>query len=389
MKIIDRLLKKEKGRVVSQTVILAMIFGFIAGVVGQIVSDVYIDPYGQNYNLSGAENDITPVIPELKKVKKFIGIQQDFEVNSSVVKVYPTLAGIYYKKAAGTDQLKRVYLANEILASGSVLTSDGWILTQGQVFNNSKKEQLAVVYSGKVYDASQLIFDRATGVTFIKIAGSNFPVISLGDSDEATTGQLALSLNYFGDTLVSNIKDKRYQKISKDDDLVVSSESNFMPILLSDSFKNNFVGSPLVNLSGEMIGIVSEAGKDSQFLTVVPVNQFRNVILDVLRSGVIKRPYLGLNYLDLTLAVGLDSALTQNQKTGILIWQSPKANSPAAAADLKANDIILTIDDQSLDANTNLTDILNQYQPNDEVVLNVLRQGKSLKVKVKLGTMSK
>lgn len=390
MKFLKLLFKKETEHLISQTVILALVVGFAAGMVGQIVADVYINPYDQNLGLFDSNNqNIQPIVPELKKVKKFIGIQQDFEVNNSITKVYPSIVGIYNKKASSNDLLKKAYLPSDFLTTGSILTSDGWILSQGQIFNNLKKEQFTVIYNGKVYPVNQLVFDKLTGVSFLKIQASNLPVITLGDSDETSAGQLAVTLNYFSDILVSNIKNNEFIKTVKETDLVVSSESVNRSIVLSEGFSNNYLGAPLINLSGEMIGIISEAGKDNQTQTAVPINQFRNIILDVMRSGQIKRPFLGLNYIDIANAAGLDGNLLQNQKTGALIWQNPKANTPAAVAGLKANDIILTVDGLVIDKNTSLNDIINQYKSGDELVVEYFRQGKNLKANVKLGMIAK
>jgi serine protease Do len=136
-----------------------------------------------------------------------------------------------------------------------------------------------------------------------------------------------------------------------------------------------------------MIGVLAQGAPEAGSSYAVPVNQFRNIILDVLRNGQIKRPWLGINYVDLTGISGWDESLTQKQTHGALVWQNPKANTPAAQAGLKANDIILSIDGQPVDKNSRLADLVQVYKAGDELELEILRQGKTIKVKVKLGIL--
>lgn len=391
MNFFKSLFKKESKGLISQTVILAMIFGFSAGMVGQIFSDVYINPWQQDFGIFSLDDiqNTSQIVPELKKIKKFLGIQQDFEVNNSVVKVYPTLVGVYHKKTAGADGLKKVYLTNEMISTGSILTSDGWIFTAGSQLQSLKKEQLSVVYSNKSYDVAKFIVDSQTGIVLLKINATNLPVISMGDSDEVTAGLLALTLNFSGDTLVSNVKNGEYISRTKETDLVLSSDKDTKQIQLADTFKPAFVGSPLVNLAGEVVGVVSDSGKDANVLTAVPINNFRNVVVEVLRSGSVVRPYLGVSYVDLAYAWGIDAGLAQNQSQGALVWAAPKATSPAALAGIKLKDIIISVDGQLVDKNTSLSDLVKMYKPDSEIDLAIMRDGKTQNLKVKLGTLEK
>ena len=391
MKALKFLFKSNKSSLISQTVILAMIFGFSAGVVGQIFADVYINPWQQDLNVFSYDDlqNSSQIVPELKKIKKFLGIQQDFEVNNSVIKVYPTLVGIYQKKSASTVGLKDIYLPAEMIGSGSILTSDGWIFTSGAMIAGVKKEQLTVIYNGKTHEIASLVVDGATNIAFLKINANNLPVISMGDSDEITSGQLALTLNFANETLVANVKNSQFLGLNKETDLILSSDKEIKLIQLADTHKPVFVGSPLINLAGEVVGVIMAPAKDNNILTAMPINNFRNIIIDVLRNSQIKRPFLGVSYVNLATAWGIDSSLAQNQSQGALVWQDPIINSPAALAGIKAKDIIISLDGQLVDKNTSLSDLVKIYKPESEVELEVIREGKTLKFKVKLGILEK
>jgi len=373
-----KFLKNSDNKIISQVVILAMIFGFAAGVVAQIVTEVYFDPFGQDllYNNLNTNTNTSSLIPELRRVKKFLGIEQDFEVNNSIEKTNQALVGIYLKKSSSLGLLKQVYLPKDLKANGFILTSDGWLVSYGNILNDYSVDQLAVLHQNKVFGVEEKIIDSTTGITFIKIAAGNLPVAVLGDSDELILGQLAVALNSSNNATVTTIKNTNDFVLNSENDLIMSSEKYSSAILLNTALDQKYVGSPLINLGGEVVGVINGLNSQTGQTRVIPINQFRPIILDVLRSNIIKRPFLGITYLDLSWVSGLDQEISQNQNRGALIYKNPSALTPASEIELKKNDIILSIDGQLVDKNSSLTSLIQQYQPGDEIVLEILRDGK-------------
>ncbi|OGY46147.1 MAG: hypothetical protein A2731_01060 [Candidatus Buchananbacteria bacterium RIFCSPHIGHO2_01_FULL_39_8] len=376
--------KKGEKRLISEVVILSVIFGLAAGIVGQIITDVYIDPFSQDYFYQNINTNQSIIeIPELRRVKRFLGIEQDFEVNKSVKQALPNLIGIYLKKPPSQDILNQIYLSQDLLGNGFILTSDGWLVTHQLVIGNQNPEQLVVIYQNKQYSIDQLIEDSMTGTVFLKVSASNLPVAILGDSDENNSGQLAVSLNSLGVVVVTNIESPNYQQRSKSSDFVLSSEQYFESILIENNLSESYLGSPLLNLVGEVTGVIKEIDSAGGVALAVPINQFRPVILNVLRDSLVKRPYLGVDYIDLARAVGGEQASNQ----GALIYRPPLRNSPAADAGLQVDDIIVSIEGQILDMENNLTEIIQQYQPGDELNLEIIRDSKRIDKKVVLSLL--
>ncbi|OGY51461.1 MAG: hypothetical protein A3J65_01195 [Candidatus Buchananbacteria bacterium RIFCSPHIGHO2_02_FULL_45_11b] len=377
---LSKLFKKGDKPFISQVVILSAAFGFGAGLAGQILANAYLDPWKEIYVSQSLTADIQK-IPELKRVKRFLGIEQDFEVSSAVSKTFPALAGIYYKKPAGGNVLNQIYSGQDLLNSGFVLTNDGWLLAFGKNLTDAKKDQLVAVVKNKVYPVENIIVDKATNVVFLKIAANNLAVITLGDSDESVSGQLHIALNGLGETMVSTIKSNVSLSAGNQ---TMSSERYNKQILLADNLSPDYSGGPLINLAGELIGLVKESFGSQALAAAVPVNQFRPAIQGVLKNNKPSRPFAGINYYDLSLTVGLEQSLSQGQDKGALIYQNPKAKTPAALADLKANDIIVSLDDEPLDKNSGLVDLIQQYSPGEEITLEILREGKTVKQKLTL-----
>jgi S1-C subfamily serine protease len=377
--------KPDKQRTISQVLILSVIFGFSAGIVGQLVADAYLNPWPPSDYLFKVEtNQNTNInIPELNRVKKFVGIQQDFEVKDSVDKVSPTLAGIYYVKK-GMSGLSQVYLPGELKANSVCLTSDGWLMSSGKFINEANIKDLVAVLGVKSYPIQKIIKDNYSGVVFLKIEAKNLAVADLASLAQPASGQLIVALNEFQESIVTTIKNVNYRRLVTSDKLLSSTEQAPGALALNDALADNYLGAPVINLSGQVIGLIKEIDQNNNITLVAPINQFESIINGVFRQNQISRPVLGINYVDLAQTPGLDENLSQGLNQGALIYQSPKIQTPAEKAGLKINDIIISVDNQAINQNNNLTDLIQQYQAGDQIDLEIMRETKLVTIGIVL-----
>jgi S1-C subfamily serine protease len=376
-----KIFKQPSGNLIPLVVVLAITFGFMAGLIGQLVSDVYLTSYQQS--LPDTNINLPPSTPELYRVKRFLGIQQDFEVNNALNKLTPTVVGVYPARLATAD-LSQIYLPSDLTATGLTLTSDGWILTYSPTISENNFDDFVVIHQGVVFAIDQAVVDNLTDTVFLKISANNLPVAVLGDSADLNLGQLVLAANDLGEASIGNIKDLNYTAITTGSNYVFSTENYHQTIVLDAELDGYYVGSPVVNLGGEIVGLVSQSVGNN---TVIPINQFRPVILDVLRSNIVKRSYVGLRYLDLSQVKGLSNDLTQDQTKGALVYTNPVRNSPASVVGIVKDDIILSVNGQALNAVDNLTDLIQQYKPGDKLTFGLLRRGQSLNVELTLALL--
>ena len=150
-------------------------------------------------------------------------------------------------------------------------------------------------------------------------------------------------------------------------------------------------GGPLVNLSGEVIGINTAIAQSANGIGfAIPINEAKNLVETVLEYGKIVRPMLGVRYVEINpsiakqmdLAVDYGAFLQDDVAAGI---RAVVSEGPADNAGLKSGDIILEIEGVKLDSKTSLQKEIAKFKPNQKIAVKVLRDKSEMDLDVKLG----
>lgn len=372
----------EKKQRVRLSLVLAMavaiIFGFVAGVVGELCINSFLMPEVQTRNLGDLTRRIEELTSQRDKVFKDLLSEQDFSINEVVEKVQPAVVDFYlYKKSAAV--LSGVYLDNEILGSGFVLTADGWLVTSSQVITSEKNNYVARINSG-VYPVEQIIFDDITDVVFVKIAKNNLPFVELDTKNTLNFGQTVLVVSGSRGVERTTVNDLFFAKTETAADLLRSSEEYYRFLKLNHVFDESGLGAPVINLQGKVLGIViSEDGQ------VLPTDYFTSIMKTAVQKNETPRNYLGVNYLDLELAANYD---VEQKKGALLLGDNTRLavvkDSPAQAAGLQAGDIITKVENEEVNQYHSLTELIQDYQIESAVNLTVIRGGEEKSVSVEL-----
>lgn len=356
-------------------IILSTIFGLVSGGVGGLISSAYISPNRiiflgerENEKIAEGKNNTEEKIPEVYK------------------KVSPTVLDIYLSKTAAKDPLGQIYLEKDRVALGVILTSDGWIATFGKTFADPKNQYTLVTNDKKIFIPQKTIFEEASGVYFLKIETENLPVPELGNYEDLSLGEKLIAPLPRQSFTLGEIEKLSYKKILEPKNLLLSSEKTPELVLLNKNFSQNIVGTPLFNLSGQLIGLFRNEEN-----TVIPTDFWQKNFLSLIKNEEIKQPYLGVHYLDLAHSPGLKEDFSQNKTVGALIWSDKSSgiagvlkNSPAEKAGLKDGDIILKINSDEITQKTGLADIITDYYPGTKIQLTVLRDGKEMVLEAEL-----
>ncbi len=349
---------------------LLVLLSFVAGITGEIFTRAYLSKLNIFRDFYFTEtSDLGQRDLVIKDPKKVV-VEQDIMLNQLVNDIQPTVLGLYLKKKTGKVLLDNLYSADELLGQSFVLTSDGWLISSSSAVNKTQKE-MAVIYNNKVYDIEKIVRDEQANCVFIKINAQNLPVVKLADIQNLLIGQQVFVVDSHNKEIyLANVIDKSYRPGAENNNQIISSEDIDKYLLINKTLPENMAGSPIFNLEGSIIGFWDESVAANS--KVIPANYLNQVLNQVLKGEEIKRPYLGIKYVDLTKVI-YNSAYFENLNTpkgAYVISIDP--NSPLSGKILKG-DIILSMEDQKIDTGTDLNDLLLTYKMDQEIRLKYWR----------------
>jgi len=150
------------------------------------------------------------------------------------------------------------------------------------------------------------------------------------------------------------------------------------------------VGGPVIDYSGQVIGIMGSLEKNNKTdFFQIPGNKVKIVLDKIIKKEWDKTSLLGIYYTPITTSFALVNNLPVDK--GAMIY-SPSgqqglaiiSNSPAARSGLKINDIITKINEEEITPEKSLSDIMYKYKKGDEIEMTIKREEKEMKIKVQL-----
>jgi S1-C subfamily serine protease len=294
--------------------------------------------------------------------------------------------------------------------SGVIIEPDGLILTNHHVVEDADTVNV-VLADGRTFDGTVAGIDTYTDLAFVRVDATGLPTAELGDSSAIRIGQLAIAM---GDPLGEFPGSVSAGIVSGLDRSVVVADmssggaTRLNHLIQTDAAINpGNSGGPLLDGDGKVVGIdTAQAGSAQGIGFAIPIDLAKPIIEQVKAGQDIARPWIGIYYQPLDAQVAQDNSLdvtdgawihvsTEGQAEGegqgegqgqTQVPDAIVADSPAADAGLKAEDIVTAIDGQAIDREHPLDLVLLTHAPGDTVTLTVLRDGASQSIEVTLGT---
>jgi S1-C subfamily serine protease len=231
-------------------------------------------------------------------------------------------------------------------------------------------------------------------LAFLKISASNLPTISFANSDDFQAGEKIIavgnSLDTYQNRYASGIL-KDYNPTYNIDGKTVSSSEKLEGVFEADfNSEQNFVGGPILDYSGQVIGMTGSVVKNNAIdYFQIPSNKAEMVLQKTIKQNTGNNAQLGIYYVPITKSYALVNNLSKDK--GALIF-SPSgqqglaviASSPAAKAGLKINDIITAIDGREITLTNSLSDLFYNFKKGDTVNLTITRDGQEIKTNIQL-----
>ncbi|MEJ0021325.1 MAG: trypsin-like peptidase domain-containing protein [Candidatus Doudnabacteria bacterium] len=280
--------------------------------------------------------------------------------------------------------------------SGFIISSDGLIMTNKHVVDDTTATYTVLTNDGKKYDATVLSRDPVNDLALVKITASNLPTLALGDSSNLQIGQTVVaignSLGQYSNTVTKGIVSGIGRTITAGDTTGSSDSEQLEGVIQTDAAINpGNSGGPLLDIGGSVIGINTAIDSQGQLIGfAIPVNDIKKDIDSFKKFGRIVKPFLGVRYVLVNQSIQQENNLSVDH--GALIVSGDASSAPAvvagSAADkagLKENDIILQINGHTIDQDHSLASYLKDFNPGDIVKMSVLSGGKTKDVTVTLG----
>ena len=300
------------------------------------------------------------------------------------VKVSNGLNDLYFN-----DPFFRQFFGNRIqqapqyetgIGTGFIISQDGYILTNQHVIDGA--DQIAVKLSGSSKGVSARLVgqDYELDLAVLKIDGNSYSTLPLGDSDKMRVGDFVVAIGEpygLDNTVTTGVVSAKGRPVTIQD-------RNYKNLIQTDAAINpGNSGGPLLNLSGQVIGINTAVNESAQGIGfAIPINTAKGVLQDLMNGQKVVRPYMGISMSDLNDSIIQQLGLAANTK-GVLILQIA-SGSPAANAGLKSMDIITQIDGKSITLSSEVQTLVEKSKVGQKLAVNVLRQGKALNLNVTL-----
>src|SRR5512146_2011601 len=281
--------------------------------------------------------------------------------------------------------------------SGFILDKDGHILTNYHVVANARQIEVTL-YNRKSYRAELVGVDRGHDLAVLQIHGSDFTPATLGDSRGLQVGQKVFAIgNPFGLSgtmtrgIVSSIRPVQEPQGNRIDE-AIQTDAAINP---------GNSGGPLLNSKGEVIGIntmiLSSVGQSAGIGFAIPINTAKAVLNDVVNTGTVRRPSLGIRGLPIGPELAQEIGLPSDY--GVLIVEVV----PGGAADhaglrggsqraylgntpiMLGGDVIVAIDGEDIEDMRDISNAMNRHRAGDKATVTIYRGKRKMDVSVVLG----
>jgi serine protease Do len=304
-------------------------------------------------------------------------------VSPSVVKIRVTR----YQTAEEGNNSNVASGKQEAIGSGVIVDRDGYIMTNAHVVQAAQRILVSLQPSGqdsiaeviaqgylKPIEANLVGIFKEGDLALIKIPGGKLPALPLGDYDKLRQGQVVFA---FGSPagLQNSVSMGVISSIARQPD----PDSPFLYIQTDAPINPGNSGGPLVNTAGEIVGlntfILSQSGGNEGVGFAVPSLLIKWVWPELRRRGHVDRTTIGVGVQAITPL--LSNALKLQVSTGVLI-SDVTTDGPAAAAGLKVNDVLLSMDGRPIEAVPALLGFFFEHRGGKQVKVQVLRGGEKL-----------
>ena len=266
------------------------------------------------------------------------------------------------------------------VGSGFVLTADGFIMTNAHVVEGAD-EVLVTLADKRELKAKVVGLDKRSDVAVVKVPVSGLPALKVGDVSQLKVGEWVIAIGSpFGleNTVTAGIVSAKQRDTG-----------DYLPFIQTDVAINpGNSGGPLINMSGEVVGVNSQIySRSGGYMGIsfsIPMDEAMRVSDQIRANGRVTRGRVGVQIDQVSTEVAESIGL--GKARGALV-RMVESGGPAEKAGLQAGDIILQFDGKPIDKASDLPRIVGNTRPGTKAEMQVYRRGVQRKLTVTVGEL--
>lgn len=268
------------------------------------------------------------------------------------------------------------------LGSGFILSPDGYVLTNSHVIQ-AADEIIVRTSDRREFVAKVIGADERSDMALLKVDGTDLPAVEIGSAADLKVGEWVLAIGSpfgFEHSATAGIVSAKGRSLPTED---------YVPFIQTDVAINpGNSGGPLFSLDGKVVGvnsqIYSRTGGFMGLSFAIPIDVAMDVVAQLKEKGRVSRGWLGILIQDVTRE--LAETFGMRHPRGALVAQV-LPDSPAAAAGLRAGDIVLAFNGKEVATSSNLPPMVGAAKVGTEAMLTVLRDAESIELPVMLSEL--
>jgi serine protease Do len=268
------------------------------------------------------------------------------------------------------------------IGSGVIVSSDGYIITNNHVVDNSTNLKVTLPDGNRV-SAKIIGTDSKTDLALIKVDATNLHPITLGHYKDIEVGEWVLAVGSpFGEALQRTVTAGIISAKGRSN-VGIADYEDFLQTDAAINPGNS--GGALVDLDGNLIGIntaiVSSNGSNAGVGFAIPINIVRNIMQQLKTNGRVIRGYMGVTIQDISPEI--ERELHLNTVKGAVV-SNVESDSPAEKGGLKRYDVITSVNGNDVDSSADLRNAVSSLSPGSNAEIGYIRDGKNETTRIKV-----
>jgi len=344
--------------------LIAILAGIFSGVLASVTTNTSLDRYLESLTVEDDFISISEVKPNPVPgtYEEALDVVRESGWPSIVYVLPETNVAVYEQDALGI---------------GVIVTTDGWILIQGDVIEGDVLSGEKVFWNGEVFEVLEFVQDTRTDLALIRVDANDLPAVAFGDSEAFLGGEIVFGLPGATSIVPNSIENASVNQVAE----AVPAEEYTSSWSMTHAIEEPM---PVFDTAGEL---VAYSGADER---ITPFVQIAPFIHSVLREGEPEYAGLGARVFDVSLA--LNEGFQSTGSFGYIVMD-PRADqailpgSPAELAGMQAFDIIVSVGGVSLTRDGSLPVILADYEPGEVASFEILRGEETLFLDITFGVL--